>query len=321
MQSKKSYLLFILVCAIFGHTFLAISMGIQAGASPLFLAALRFTAAGVLMLTGLLISGKADWASLKRLLVRSIILSLFLTVGTFGCMFIAQTHVDSGFMARLDAAGPLVTAFLAALFFKKKITPLHMGAFILGMGGSFLIAAPAVSAEPFYLIFAVATVLFYALANAIYPRLFAKEDDPVTVSALQALCGGLILLVLAFVFEPVSLPGAAIGPLLYLILAGSILGHTATLILVRDAGPVFASSWLYVAPVIATISGYFVLGETITPAGMAGTVIALAGVFVLDRAESRQLKAESGQRKAESGQRTADSGQRTADSGQQRVES
>jgi type IV secretory pathway VirB3-like protein len=88
------------------------------------------------------------------------------------------------------------------------------------------------------------SVVIYAAGNAVYPRLFGSDDDPVAVSALQTLIGGLILLAAAPVLEAPVFPMAALAPLLYLAIAGSVVAHTATLILVRDAGPVFASSWL-----------------------------------------------------------------------------
>jgi drug/metabolite transporter (DMT)-like permease len=277
MIAKKSYFLFILVCALFGHTFLAISLGLQAGASPLFLAACRFTVAGFLMIMGLLLVKRTTFNDIRLMAGRSLFFSLFMTAGTFGFMFIAQTRVDSGFMARLDSTGPLVTALVASIFLKKR----------MGTAGSFLIAAPAASAEPLYLVFAAISVLLYAIANAIYPLLFKEEEDPVLVSALQSFFGGILLLGMALLIEPISLPTAALGPLLYLIVGGSILAHTATLILVRDEGPVFASAWLYVAPVVATLSGYFILGEMVTPVGILGMIFALVGVFILSRAENQ----------------------------------
>jgi drug/metabolite transporter (DMT)-like permease len=287
MIAKKSYFLFILVCALFGHTFLAISLGLQAGASPLFLAACRFTVAGFLMIMGLLLVKRTTFNDIRLMAGRSLFFSLFMTAGTFGFMFIAQTRVDSGFMARLDSTGPLVTALVASIFLKKRMGLLHGMAFVFGTAGSFLIAAPAASAEPLYLVFAAISVLLYAIANAIYPLLFKEEEDPVLVSALQSFFGGILLLGMALLIEPISLPTAALGPLLYLIVGGSILAHTATLILVRDEGPVFASAWLYVAPVVATLSGYFILGEMVTSVGILGMILALVGVFILSRAENQ----------------------------------
>ena len=284
---KRIYSLFILVCAVFGSTFLAISLGLKAGASPLFFAALRFTIAGAILMAGLRAAHRFSLPEARALAGRTVFFSLFMTAGTFGCMFIAQTQVDSGFVARLDATGPILTAFFAALMLRKKLGLSHLLAFALGTGGSILIAAPAVRAEPLYLGFALGSVLLYAAGNVLYPLLFSRGDDPVLISALQAFFGGLILMVAALLTEPVCFPLAAVWPLAYLVLAGSVIGHTASLILVRDAGPVFASAWLYVAPGVATILGALVLREPVTLAGVLGTVMALAGVFALSRAERK----------------------------------
>lgn len=292
MNKIKIFILFGIVCLIFGNTFLAISLGLNAGASPLFFASARFILAGVSMLIFLVLSRKVTLAQIKAVLIRSAILSIFMTSGTFGFMFLAQTRVSSGFMARLDAAGPIVTAILVAIVLKKRISKSHIFAFLLGTGGIFLIATPGVTGEPLYLAFAFLSVIFYAIANAIYPKLFPKRENPVVISALQAILGGLLLMIFAFFVEEISLPKESYGPLIYLTVAGSIVGHTVILILLRDAGPVFASAWLYVAPVIATFSGALVLGERITVVEIVGTLIALVGVFILFKTENLNSKKE-----------------------------
>ena len=284
---KRMYSLFVLVCLVFGSTFLAISLGLKAGASPLFFASLRFTIAGALLMAGLGATHGCRMSEVRRLAGRTMLFSLFMTAGTFGCMFIAQTRVDSGFVARLDAIGPIVTAFFAAVLLRKKLGLFHLAAFALGTGGSILIAASAVQAEALYLGFALGSVLLYGIGNVLYPLLFSRGDSPVLISALQAFFGGLILMAAAVLTEQVRFPLAAVWPLAYLVLAGSVVGHTASLVLVRDAGPVFASAWLYVAPGVATALGVLVLGEAVTVTGTLGTALALAGVFALGWAERK----------------------------------
>ena len=291
MSKKRIYGLFILVCLIFGSTFLAIGIGLDQGASPLFFASLRFIFAGGIMLVLLLITKRISKARLLPLIGRSAVLSLFLTVGTFGCMFIAQTRVDSGLMARLDGSGPIITAVLAAVLLGKKLNLRHGIAFIMGSAGIFLMAAPATEgSQPFFLVMAMVSVVLYSAGNAIYPRLFRRNEDTVVVSALQSFIGGIILLAAALVSEDIAFPSTALPPLLYLIIAGSIIAHTATLVLVKEAGPVFASGWLYAAPVTATILGALVLGEKAGPADAIGTFLALGGVFLLNRAEAKCAK-------------------------------
>lgn len=288
MFNIKTYVLFVSVCLIFGNTFLAISLGLNAGASPLYFASVRFIVAGFSILVALLVSKRTTLSRIKRIFTRSFILSIFMTSGTFGFMFLAQTNVSSGFMARLDATGPIITAILVTIILKQKITKYHIPAFILGTGGIVLISSPGIEGDPLYLFFALLSMLFYALSNAIYPKLFPNRESPVLISALQALLGGLVLMVIAFFVEDISLPKESYGALLYLIVAGSIFGHTAILILIRDAGPVFASAWLYVAPVIATFTGFLVLGESIKTVEVIGTSIALLGVFFLFKVENNK---------------------------------
>lgn len=285
MRTKRTYALFALVCAIFGTTFLAIRMGLDAGASPLFYAGLRFVIAGVALTVLVVSSGRLAPRAALAMIPRAALLSLFLTVGTFGFMFVAETRVDSGLMARLDATGPLFTALFATLFLGKRLSLIHLLAFVLGMAGTALMASPAALSGSAYLAAAMGSVVLYAAGNALYPRLFRSHEDPVSVSALQTLIGGVILLSAAPLLEAPVFPAAALAPLLYLAFAGSVVAHTATLILVRDAGPVFASSWLYVAPVVATFAGALVLSEGVAISGLIGTVLALGGVFVMDRAE------------------------------------
>ncbi len=303
MKTRKSIALFTVICGIFGTTFLAISLGLDAGASPLFFAGIRFTCAGLILFCIVLARGGVSrpgfagvFPRLFALLPRSVLLSLFLTVGTFGCIFIAQTRVDSGFMARLDATGPLVTAALSFLFLAKRFNVLHALALILGTVGTLLIVVPGVPSLPSggqamlegwpFVLMAIGSVIFYAAGNAVYPLLFASHDDPIEVSALQTLSGGGLLLVLSVITEHPVLPVAALGPLLYLILAGSVVAQTATLILVRDEGPVFASMWLYVAPPIASIAGALVRHEALAPGGLLGMILAMAGVTLMTWAES-----------------------------------
>jgi len=105
------------------------------------------------------------------------------------------------------------------------------------------------------------------------------------VSALQSLLGGLALLAAAPLLERVVWPPTAPAwwALAYLTIAGSILGHSLSLVVVRDAGSVFASSWLYVSPPIATALGAMVLGERFGTTELLGTGLALSGVYLVSR--------------------------------------
>jgi drug/metabolite transporter (DMT)-like permease len=82
---------------------------------------------------------------------------------------------------------------------------------------------------------------------------------------------------------PLTAP--AVGSLLYLIVFGSIGGHSMYLWLVGNTGPLFASTWLYVSPIIATVVGAAVLSEQVLASNIAGAALVIFGVYIINRAE------------------------------------
>jgi drug/metabolite transporter (DMT)-like permease len=73
-----------------------------------------------------------------------------------------------------------------------------------------------------------------------------------------------------------------------------VLGHSLSLVVVRDAGSVFASSWLYVSPPVATALGAVVLGEQFGAAELGGTGLALVGVYLVTRPAVRGARGAAG---------------------------
>ena len=285
--SRKPWAAFAMMCAVFATTFLAIRIGVRDGASPFLFAGLRFSVAGALLLGVLLLRRRGAWRDVKRLSPRAFVVSFPLTTITFGAMYWAEGRIDSGLMSRLEALGPVVTALLARALLGSRLPRIAWLGLGLGVTGGALLAGAAQGGqvEPAGLGLALVSVVAYAAGLVLYDRLFGPDDDPMIVSALQSLLGGLALLAAAPVLEhPVWPPTApAWLALAYLTIAGSILGHSLCLFVVRDAGSVFASSWLYVSPPIATVLGAVVLGERFGTTELLGTGLALSGVYLVSR--------------------------------------
>ena len=305
--SRKPWAAFAVMCAVFATTFLAIRIGVRDGASPFLFAGLRFSVAGALLLGVLLLRRRAAWRDVKRLSPRAFAVSLPLTTITFGAMYWAEGRIDSGLMSRLEALGPVVTALLARALLGSRLPRIAWLGLGLGVTGGVLLAAAAQGGqvEPAGLGLALVSVVAYAAGLVLYDRLFGPDDDPMIVSALQSLLGGLALLAAVPLLERAVWPPTAPAwfALAYLTIAGSILGHSLSLVVVRDAGSVFASSWLYVSPPIATVLGALVLGERFGTTELLGTGLALSGVYLVSRRDRRvpeaSLNAEtSGRRRA-----------------------
>ncbi len=86
-------------------------------------------------------------------------------------------------------------------------------------------------------------------------------------SGAQMLAGGLLLAVAAALFgefqgfHPSTVSPTAWFSLLYLIIAGSIIGFTAYLWLMHHESPTKVGTYAYVNPIVAVLLGYFLASE------------------------------------------------------------
>ena len=294
MKSGRIYAVFCLVCAIFGTTFLAIKVGVEAGAPPFLFAGIRFVVAGAVLGAVLLATGRVTARGLLALAPRAALLSSLYIVGNFGATFWAEQYIGSGTAAQIDAAGPIASAVLSGVFLGKRLKASHAIGIATGFAGVWLVvrgsAAGPGGGGPESLIASIvmlAGAVAFAGAAVLYKRLFDDETDSFAVNALNMLSGGAGLLVLSALFERRPFPPAAgaWAALAYLVAVGSLVGHSANLWLVRKAGPLFTSSWSYVSPAIATAVGAMALGERVSLGAVAGTLLTLAGVALIARAE------------------------------------
>src|SRR3977135_3423479 len=69
--------------------------------------------------------------------------------------------------------------------------------------------------------------------------------------------------------------------LIYLIVAGSIIGFTAYVWLIHHESPTKVGTYAYVNPVVAVLVGYFLGGETLGLRTILGTLFVLISVVVI----------------------------------------
>ena len=139
MRTTKVYAVFVLVCAVFGTTFLAIKMGIAAGAPPFLFAGIRFVVAGLILGAVVIATGRASLRDLAALAPRAALLSLPYIVANFGGTFWAEQYIASSTAAQIDAVGPIASAFLSALFLGKRLRAAHGFGIAAGFAGVWLI--------------------------------------------------------------------------------------------------------------------------------------------------------------------------------------
>ncbi len=283
---------YLIVCFLFGTTFLVIKVGVDAGGDPFFTAGIRFFVAGVVVYVFFLLKNRQN---IKLLFSKPLFLFGFCsTFVTFAAMYWSEQYLESGLVAVLSAVGPL-QMFLIQVVRGKDTMTLGKGIGIfVGLLGVLLIALPSISvdASTKWIIAVVVLVsgeLFYVIGSLTSKKVFTDNPhlSPFLVNAVQMCHGGILLLVFSFIFGHPTI-SSLMNPhvqfsLVYLIILGSIVGHGLYAWLVQQTNPIFPTTWLYVSPIIALIAGFIVLHEVIHPISIIGALCVLVGVFFVNK--------------------------------------
>jgi drug/metabolite transporter (DMT)-like permease len=280
---------YLLLCLIFGTTFLAIKVGVDASAPPFFSAGIRFFIAGLILFSWMLWRRKASFSLLLR--KEMLFTGFALTFGTFSTLYWAEQYVSSGIAAVLSATGPIMILVLQIIVIRQRPTARSTFGCIIGFAGVFLLLLPSLtlSVSVLWMIGSVAILVgeFSYSAGALYSkRVIQRFSDasPIALNSVQMMYGGLLLLLLSAFTEQVDMKNLlttnAVGSLLYLIVIGSMVGHSLFYWLVSKTNPVFPATWLYVSPLIALAIGALFYRETITWVTVLGVITIIAGTVL-----------------------------------------
>lgn len=286
-----NFVYYIFMCFIFGTTFLAIKIGVDAGMPPFLSAGLRFFLAGLIIASFLVLKKKA---SIRMLFAKEMVITgVCLTFGTFSTLYWAEQYVSSGIAAVLSATGPMMIILIQMIFLKEQSAKYSFIGCFIGLAGVMLLVFPTFSVEAniTWFIGCLAIIfgeVFYASGTIYTKRVVQKYEatSPLALNAAQMMNGGILLLLLSIFTEEVKLEyvqPAAVGSLLYLIFVGSMLGHSFYYILVSRTNPIFPSTWLYISPLIALGVGALLYGEEISIVSIIGAFLILAGTVIANK--------------------------------------
>lgn len=281
---------YMFMCLIFGTTFLAIKIGVDTGVAPFFSAGIRFFLAGLILYLFMVLRKKATFGLFfqKEMLITGI----GLTFGTFATLYWAEQYVTSGTAAVLSATGPMIVLLLQTFILKMKVNRLSFIGCFVGLIGVFLLILPSFTfaINRYWLLGCLLIVIgevFYA-SGAIYSKHVIGKyatTSPIALNAAQMMHGGILLLLLSLFTEKVEFTNlaspAAIGSLLYLIIFGSMMGHTLFYWLVSRTNPVFPSTWLFISPVLAVFLGVVFYREHLNLVSGIGVLTIMIGTVLV----------------------------------------
>ncbi|EEK61854.1 DMT family transporter [Bacillus cereus] len=287
---------YILVCIIFGTTFLTIKIGIEAGAPPLFSAGIRFFLAGIILMIIFKLKRKEIMPHIfsKRIMYAG----FCLTFMTFASLYWSEQYISSGLAAVLSATGPMMILLIQAKRNREKLQKEQLIALVIALAGVIFVSLPGMHQQVSF-IWSIACIvlvigeLFYGIGSIRSKEILSDLSNvsPFLINGIQMFYGGILLLIASIIVEQpnvtVLTSWSVQWPILYLIFIGSIGGHGLYYWLLSKTNPVFPSTWLYVSPLIAIIVGYIILGEPLNPTMGMGACLILIGVFLANRSTLR----------------------------------
>jgi drug/metabolite transporter (DMT)-like permease len=295
----KTLLAFAIIYFVWGSTFLAIRVGVHE-VPPLLLAAMRFLVAGLVLYGWMIAQGERSpsgrqWASAS-------LLAILIFVVDYGLLFWAEQRVSSGIAAVMMATIPAFTALSEIIFLRtQKLTVRLAFALLIGIGGVAVLMSRSLNlgGAPVDRVGAVALIvasMSWSVASALLRKL-SLPPSKVMSSGAQMLAGGVFLALTAAAlgefrnFHPSTVSRGAWLSLLYLIVAGSIIGFTAYVWLIHHESPTKVGTYAYVNPVVAVIVGYFLGGEALGLRTILGTLFILISVVVITTTRAKKPEA------------------------------
>ncbi|GGC56346.1 integral membrane protein [Siccirubricoccus deserti] len=278
----------LLFVAIWASAFTAIK-GLVPEWPPLWGVAARFALvvpvlALVLAVRGVRLPQRGDIARLTAM-------GVFGTAGYLAPAWMASAVLPSGLVALLSSTAPLFVAAGEALVLRQRVPPLAWAGLGLGWLGVAVLGAGRGLGD-FHAAegWAVLLALGGALSQAVGLLCFAPARgrvDAWTANFGQTTVAAVTLLLLAGLLEP-RLPGVpsltAALSLLYGVLVVGVGGYALYFVMLKRLPPATAAALQLLAPPLAAVFGWALLGERLAWTDLAGGAVTLTGLAVLFQA-------------------------------------
>lgn len=277
------------VWLIWGSTYLAIKWALVS-LPPFWQMGTRFLVAGALLAAWARWRG-ARWPDAAEWVNAGLLGALMLGV-SYGLTAQAELSVSSGLVVAFIAIGPALQAAME-LPYGLRPTRRETAGIALGLVGVLGLAlGQGFAAAPQGLLAVLCSSVAWKLgsiwANRGLPRALGARALTLAPGAMgyasQMLIGGVVLvLVSALLGERATWPIAprAFWAWVYLVIAGSLVGFSAFMLLLQRTPTAVSASYAYVNPVIGMVLGATLGGESITPGEWMAAGLVTASVVLM----------------------------------------
>lgn len=292
-QTLRLAVALLIVYLVWGTTYFALDLAMQT-LPPVLMNGARFLLAGVLMLAIARWQGQA-WPTAAQWRASALIGGLMAFAAMALVVLAQKAGIGSGLMATVVTTMPMWLA-LWTRWGGERVPLTSWIGLVLGAAGALLLALEGdFSTTLLGSLCAFGAPLAWSLGSYASRRL--TLPPPAMASAAQWLLGGLLGLVVAWLWEPsartfawqqVSL--ASLLAWLYLVVMGTMVTLNAYLWLLKNTSAALAGSYSFVNPVVALCVGVLLGGERLTGwVFVAMPVILLALALILYGREAMRM--------------------------------
>lgn len=294
------HILALLTACLWGSTFVASKMLLNAGLTPAEIMCMRFALAWVLMLPWChqnLIPGiKGSRAKRIQSLKDE---ALFLTLGLSGgsLYFLAENTAvaissATSTVALLVCTTTIVTALLNRLIHRNEhLSSRFLAGSMVAMVGVALVVFNGVFVlddDPVVILLSEGASVLWAIYSLVIRNL-EKRYSSAIITRKVFFWGIITMLPVCTTHKPewaVLTDPSVLGWLLFLGLLASLGGFLLWNIILRRIGIIVAGNYLYFNPVTSLFVAYWVLDERITWLAIVGCILTIAGVYLCNHRKS-----------------------------------
>jgi drug/metabolite transporter (DMT)-like permease len=296
-------LAFATVYIVWGSTYFFIQRAIQ-HLPPLMLGAIRFLAAGIILMTWSIIKKENlwDWKQIKPAVISGLLL---LFIGN-GALIVAEKTLPSSFAAIIVSAAPIWFVLLDVPKLKENLSNRStVFGMIIGFLGVVLLfgqSLPALfsthghASEVIAMIILVIGSMSWA-GGSLYSK-YKFQGSTTVNTTWQMLAAGIAFIPMSLLaqeqsgFQFQTVPAETWLSVLYLVTMGSLVGYSAYVWLLQVRPATQVSTYAYVNPVVAVMLGVFFAGEHLTWMQLSGLVVILTSVLLINLNKYRKEKEE-----------------------------
>lgn len=289
----RVWLALLTIYVVWGSTFIALAIAVR-DLPPFLAMALRHLTAGAILLAIAFPRDRGGDPIGRRQVAAGFVFGGLLFVAAHGGLAWAQKTVPAGMAALIVGSIPIWLALFDRLFFGRRLPRSAYAGFALGLAGLAFLFDPfgEGSVDRLAALVIVLGAMSWA-AGSLYSRAAPLPKHPLVSAGLASLCGGVLLAALSGLtgeLGEAEWTREAILAIVYLVVAGSLVGFSAYVWLLRVAPVSLVATYAYVNPIVAVALGWAILGESITIQMVIAGAAVLASVAMIVRASGASLE-------------------------------